>query len=66
VLEEVAYQALMDGADARGQLSRVQDELFSFARVLEVTRARAALTDPALPSSGARGRRGAARGQGRL
>jgi len=51
VLEEVGAQALLDVADERGALAKVQDELFAFAQLVDAeTSLRSALTDPAIPA----------------
>ena len=51
VLEEVGGQALLDVADERGALAKVQDELFAFAQLVDAeTSLRSALTDPAIPA----------------
>ncbi len=44
-------QALFSVADAEGALAKVENELFAFAKAMELhTDLRAALTDPALPA----------------
>ncbi len=49
VIEDVASQAALDLAEARGTLSDVEDELFRFGRLVDrVPELRSALTDPAI------------------
>ncbi len=49
-------QALFSVAEAEGALDKVEDELFAFAKAMELhAELRAALTDPALPADNKRG-----------